>query len=214
MNRRKTISGLIAALGAGLLGVGLPQAATAAESTLTYAFFAPAKTFPAVQMTHWAQQLAKRTNGKVDVKTFPGGTLLGAKDMYDGVSKGVADIGLGAPSYDPGRFPLTSGIALPVGFLLDPLFDRIGMALLLNDAFAPFFTWVVNTPVVSFSRLNNTIVLGSLVSWLVIFLPSIFLFRFLVARYREHVFARLEKLKLFQAIKASKIYGVYEMFRP
>jgi len=57
-------------------------------------------------------------------------------------------------------------------------------------------------------------VLGSLVSWLVIFLPSIFLFRFLVARYREHVFARLEKLKLFQAIKASKIYGVYEMFRP
>jgi TRAP-type C4-dicarboxylate transport system substrate-binding protein len=63
-------------------------------------------------MTHWAQQLAKRTNGKVDVKTFPGGTLLGAKDMYDGVTKGVADIGLGSPSYDPGRFPLTSGVAL------------------------------------------------------------------------------------------------------
>ena len=111
-------------------------------------------------------------------------------------------------------FMLGWAVAVPVGFLLDPLFDRIGMALLLNDAFAPFFTWVVNTPVVSFSRLNNTIVLGSLVSWLVIFLPSIFLFRFLVARYREHVFARLEKLKLFQAIKASKIYGVYEMFRP
>ena len=116
MNRRKTISGLIAALGAGLLGMGLPQTAAAAEINLTYAFFAPAKTFPAVQMAHWAQQLAKRTNGKVDVKTFPGGTLLGAKDMYDGVTKGVADIGLGSPSYDPGRFPLTSGVALPVGF--------------------------------------------------------------------------------------------------
>jgi TRAP-type C4-dicarboxylate transport system substrate-binding protein len=36
--------------------------------------------------------------------------------MYDGVAKGVADIGLGSPSYDPGRFPLTSGVALPVGF--------------------------------------------------------------------------------------------------
>jgi TRAP-type C4-dicarboxylate transport system substrate-binding protein len=67
-------------------------------------------------MAHWAQQLNKRSNGKVEVKTFPGGTLLGAKDMYDGVTKGVADIGLGSPSYDPGRFPLTSGVALPVGF--------------------------------------------------------------------------------------------------
>jgi len=114
MKRRTALSTIAAALAAGILG--LPQAASAAEITLTYAFFAPAKTFPAVQMTHWAQQLAKRTNGKVEVKTFPGGTLLGAKDMYDGVSKGVADIGLGAPSYDPGRFPLTSGIALPVGF--------------------------------------------------------------------------------------------------
>ena len=94
MKRRTALSTIAAALAAGILG--LPQAASAAEITLTYAFFAPAKTFPAVQMTHWAQQLAKRTNGKVEVKTFPGGTLLGAKDMYDGVSKGVADIGLGA----------------------------------------------------------------------------------------------------------------------
>jgi len=117
MNRRKTLSGLFAALATGLFGMTVPVAAQAAEITLTYAFFAPAKTFPARQMTHWAEQLAKRTNGKVDVKTFPGGTLLGAKDMYDGVTKGVADIGLGSPSYDPGRFPLTSGVALPVGFI-------------------------------------------------------------------------------------------------
>lgn len=116
MNRRKTLSAMLAALAAGVFGAALPQAASAAEITLTYAFFAPAKTFPARQMTHWAEQLTKRTNGKVDVKTFPGGTLLGAKDMYDGVTKGVADIGLGSPSYDPGRFPLTSGVALPVGF--------------------------------------------------------------------------------------------------
>ena len=105
-------------------------------------------------------------------------------------------------------------IAIPVGFALDPLFDRIGMALLTNDALAPFFTWVVNTPVVSLSRLNNTIVLGSLVVWLAVLIPAAFLFRVLVARYRVHVFARLEQLKLFQAIKASKLYGVYEMFRP
>ena len=83
---------------------------------LTYAFFAPARTFPGKQMAHWAEEIEKRTNGLVTVQTFPGSTLLGARDMYDGVLRGVADIGLGSPSYDPGRFPLTSGVALPVNF--------------------------------------------------------------------------------------------------
>lgn len=83
---------------------------------LTYAFFAPAGTFPGKQMDEWARLIKERTNGVVTVDTFPGGTLLGANDMYDGVTQGVADIGLSSPSYDPGRFPLTSGVSLPVGF--------------------------------------------------------------------------------------------------
>lgn len=83
---------------------------------LTYAFFAPAGTFPGKQMDEWARLVNERTNGVVTIETFPGGTLLGANDMYDGIEQGVADIGLSAPSYDPGRFPLTSGVSLPVGF--------------------------------------------------------------------------------------------------
>ena len=116
MNRRKSISALFVSLAAGLCGLAAPAAVHAAEINLTYAFFAPAKTFPGRQMAHWAEQVNKRSNGKVAVQTFPAGTLLGAKEMYDGVSKGVADIGLGSPSYDPGRFPLTSGVSLPMGF--------------------------------------------------------------------------------------------------
>ena len=111
-------------------------------------------------------------------------------------------------------FMLGWAIAVPVGFALDPLFHRVGMALLLNDALAPLFTWIVNTPVVSLSRLNNSIVVGSLAVWLVTWLPAYFVFRFLVAKYRAHIFARLEKMAFFKALKASKLYGVYEMFRP
>ncbi|MEW5919394.1 MAG: TRAP transporter substrate-binding protein [Bacillota bacterium] len=84
--------------------------------TLSYAFFAPAQSFPGVQMQKFAEEVEKRTNGLVKFETFPGGTLLDAAEMYDGVLSGVADIGLGAPGYDAGRFPLSSGIALPVGF--------------------------------------------------------------------------------------------------
>ncbi|MHB8110107.1 MAG: TRAP transporter substrate-binding protein [Syntrophorhabdaceae bacterium] len=84
--------------------------------TLTYANFPPASTFPCVQMERWARELEKRTQGKVKVQTFPGGTLLPAKNIFDGVISGTADIGNFAMSYQPGRFPVSEAIDLPVGF--------------------------------------------------------------------------------------------------
>lgn len=83
------------------------------QTTLKYAFFAPASTFPAVQMEKWAEEIEKRTDGRVTVETFPGGTLLTPMNMYDGVLQGVADIGLSCPTYEPGRFPLMSINDLP-----------------------------------------------------------------------------------------------------
>ncbi|MCP1363737.1 TRAP transporter substrate-binding protein, partial [Halomonas sp. BBD48] len=61
---------------------------------------------PAVQMQKWADELHKRTDGQVSVNAFPGGALLTADNMFDGVRNGVADIGLSVTSYEPGRFPL------------------------------------------------------------------------------------------------------------
>lgn len=83
---------------------------------LKYAFFAPANTFPAKQMEKWKEEVEKRTNGKVQVELYPGGTLLDAKNMYDGVKNGVADIGLSATTYEPGRFPLLGISDMPSGY--------------------------------------------------------------------------------------------------
>ena len=113
----------------------------------------------------------------------------------------------------PGVF-LGWAVATPLGFMFDPIFDRVGMALLMNDSLAPFFTWVVNTPVVALSRLNNTIVLGSLVVWIVVLIPSYFLFKVLVDRYRAHIYAKVQQWKIVQVLKTSKLYSVYELFRP
>jgi TRAP-type C4-dicarboxylate transport system substrate-binding protein len=95
----------------------LPFAAAAqAALTLTYANFPPAATFPCVQMERWAKEVEARTAGKVKVQTFPGGTLLGATNMLDGIISGVADIGCFCPSYLPGRFPVSEAVDLPLGF--------------------------------------------------------------------------------------------------
>jgi len=93
-----------------------PPVTAKGQITLTYAFFAPADTFPAVQMQHWAKLVEERTHGEVNVKLFPGGSLLNAANMYSGVKNGVADIGLGDPSYDSGQFPLSYAMDLPLGF--------------------------------------------------------------------------------------------------
>jgi len=105
-------------------------------------------------------------------------------------------------------------IATPIGFLLDPLFDRIGMALLMNDALAPVFVWIINTPVIALARLNNSIVLGSLVFWLVALVPMFFVFRVLVARYRADIYAHVQKWRVVQVVKGSKLWNVYQLFRP
>lgn len=88
------------------------------------------------------------------------------------------------------------------------------MALLLNDALAPFFTWAVNTPVVALARLNNSIVIGSLVAWLVLLVPSFFVFRVLVARYRTDVYAHVQKWKVVQMVQGSKLWGMYRTLWP
>jgi len=106
-------------------------------------------------------------------------------------------------------------VFLPLGFMLDPVFDAIGRLLLLGvPALIPFWTWCFNTPLVALTNFNNTIVLGSLVAWLVALIPIFFLARWLVGRYRVTVYARLQRLRIFQAVKASKVYNLYTLFRP
>jgi TRAP-type C4-dicarboxylate transport system substrate-binding protein len=100
---------------------------------LTYANFPPATTFPCVQMERWAKEVEKRTNNAVAVKTFPGGTLLAAKNIFDGVIAGTADIGNFAMSYQPGRFLVSEAVDLPVGFT-----SAKAASLALYDAIAKY----------------------------------------------------------------------------
>lgn len=113
----------------------------------------------------------------------------------------------------PGVF-LGWAIATPLGFALDPVFDRVGLAMLTQDALAPLFTWIVNTPVLALARLNNTIVLGSLVVWLLLLIPMFFVFRVLVARYRADVYAHVQKWKVVQVLKGSKMWELYRTLWP
>ena len=88
----------------------------AAPIRLRYANFPAAGTFPCIAMEQWVKDISERTNGAVVVETFPGGTLLDAKNMVRGVMQGQADIGCISIAYHPGAYPFLSVFELPLGF--------------------------------------------------------------------------------------------------
>ncbi len=83
---------------------------------LTYSIFFPATHGHTLLATEWAKEIEKRTNGAVKINMYPGATLTPADQCYDGVVKGISDIGMSVLSYTKGRFPLTEVIDLPQGY--------------------------------------------------------------------------------------------------
>jgi TRAP-type transport system periplasmic protein len=82
---------------------------------LNYSIFFPAPHKNAVLATEWAKEIEKRTNGRVKITVFPGGTLTPADKCYDGVVNGISDIGSSVFAYTRGKFPLTEVSDLPLG---------------------------------------------------------------------------------------------------
>ena len=103
---------------------------------------------------------------------------------------------------------------VPIGFLLDPLFDWIGHSLLLAPSLRGLWTSMYNMPIVPLTNFNNTVVLGSLVFALVLLVPLFFATRWAVVRYRATIGARVRQSKFYRALMASKVYNVYKLFQP
>ncbi|HOL66538.1 MAG TPA: TRAP transporter substrate-binding protein [bacterium] len=91
----------------------LPQAK---PIELSYSIFFPATHKQTLLATEWAKEIEKRTGGRVKITLFPGGTLTPANKCYDGVEKGLSDLGMSVLAYTRGRFPLTEVIDLPLGY--------------------------------------------------------------------------------------------------
>jgi uncharacterized protein (TIGR03546 family) len=100
-----------------------------------------------------------------------------------------------------------------VGYLLDPLFHKIGLAALTAPGLERLWTAFYNATMWRVEEFNNTVVMGSLISALVLFVPLYFLFNGTVVYYRKHIYARVQKLKIIQAIKGNDLYRRYESLK-
>ena len=96
--------------------IAAPQPAFSQTAKLTYSIFFPPSHGQAKAGESWAKEVEKRTDGKVKVTVFPGGTLTKAPHCYDGVVKGISDIGMSVFAYTRGRFPVMEAADLPLGY--------------------------------------------------------------------------------------------------
>ncbi len=105
-------------------------------------------------------------------------------------------------------------VSIPFGFALDPLFDGIGNSILDLPVLESTLRTITNTPILALTNVNNSVVLGSVVVWIVSVLPMYALARWGVALYRRTIYARVRQTKFYRAVRASKVYNVYRLFRP
>ena len=101
--------------------------------TMNYSNFFPALHKHSILAEQWCKEIEKRTNGRVKISYFPGGTLTPAAQIYDGVVKGISDIGFSCFAYTRGKFPLTEVIDLPIG-----LKDGTTATRLINEYYKKF----------------------------------------------------------------------------
>lgn len=107
-------------------------------------------------------------------------------------------------------FILGWGIFKGVAYILDPLFHLTGYSILTLQHLQGFWTWAYNIPLLRFARFNNSIVMGSLVISLLLFVPMYIAFNLLIKRYRDHLMVWIEKTRLMQILQTSRIYKVYK----
>ena len=93
-----------------------PPAVSAETITLKFANYFPPPARHSKLIEEFAERLEERTQGRIKIDYFAGGSLLKAPAIYKGVVSGIADMGLSHIEYTPGRFPVTGATELPVGY--------------------------------------------------------------------------------------------------
>ncbi len=94
-----------------------------------------------------------------------------------------------------------------IAYALDPLFHQVGFAILTSQSLEGLWTQFFSCPISLLANLNNTIVMGSLISTLVAAVPLFFLLNILVVKYRDVYNTFIGKFPVLKFLKVLDLYG-------
>ena len=103
------------------------------------------------------------------------------------------------------------GLALFKGasYLLDPLFHWIGLSVLTAKPIQGLWTVLYNSTLWRIERFNNSVLMGSLLFSLILFVPVYLVLNLIIRQYRERVLEWVRKTQIMKAFMASKLYRAY-----
>jgi uncharacterized protein (TIGR03546 family) len=101
-----------------------------------------------------------------------------------------------------------SGLA----YLLDPFFHRLGLAILTAPSLEGVLTALYNSTLWRIERFNNSIVMGSLLVSLALFVPTVLALNWAIGQYRARIVARVKRLRVVQALTATKFAQMYRSY--
>ena len=78
-------------------------------------YLPPAHLFSPLQEA-WGKEIMTRSNGRVEITFYPGGSLVKAPQTADALVQGIADIAISHIGYTRGRFPVSEALDLPMGY--------------------------------------------------------------------------------------------------
>ena len=107
---------ILALMGAGLTGpYSIASAAQAKPIELKFAEDEPAQSLFCQTRFWWAEEIAKRTNGRLKIKIYPASTLANGRNAIDAVRARLADGGKAVSVFHPGKTPLSTVSQNPLG---------------------------------------------------------------------------------------------------
>lgn len=99
-----------------------------------------------------------------------------------------------------------------VAYLLDPVADPLGRALLENESLRPLWTQMYNVPILPMTRFNNSINMGSFAISIILCPILYFVFKILIIKYQQNFVEKFESTNLWKAFKATKFYVWYTKY--
>ena len=101
-----------------------------------------------------------------------------------------------------------------IAYVFDPVFHALGYYFLTGiPSLQGLWTSLYNAPIAPLTRFNNTVVLGSLLASLILYLPVYFGMKKFVLAYRAHLHTKIEKWKVYQVISKSSLVRWYDRIK-
>jgi|GEM_PF-283776 len=111
-----------------------------------------------------------------------------------------------------GSFILSVGFFSGLSYLLSPFIIMVGEWLLTSDGLVDLFTVFYQSTLFKLAHWHNTYTLGAFVLGCILAIPLYFFSKVIIEKYRLHIMAFFQKLKIVRALKASKFYRLYLSF--